>query len=438
MSFPSTFRATLWGILFAYISLIPFYYLQPVGYALNTTTITLFKYLPLILILIIFIATFLPRNVPSSLHHHPPVIVTFAIGFYLLIVFISLVGSDYPKEGFLKAIYYTLTGPLILYLRLPRNDATQGRISGLFSVFVLIAALVAFYGILVFIAKNDFLWGAIYRQYNPYFSGTSRVSSSLGNAVFAGAYFALCYPLSLSAAIHETRPNWKTGYGICTGLILLALFLTFTRGAWISAALATAIYVWPKRNTLIHHARTHLSVHRLVIALIFLLTLTAVLEGIGFGQPMSQAWHLFWSRTDHLTDPTNTESFRLAQYTTTLNVLKDHPFLGLGFGTFTRQFQLYKSANTPAGYIANTTENFYLMVACETGIIGLIAFLFLLTLLLRAIHRTKHNTQHPAQRDLCLSCLSALSGFLFDMATWDALNQPTLRRTFWIITALCL
>ena len=51
-----TIIQVLWITLFAYISLIPFYYLQPVGYELSAQTITIAKYLPVPIILTIGIA----------------------------------------------------------------------------------------------------------------------------------------------------------------------------------------------------------------------------------------------------------------------------------------------------------------------------------------------------------------------------------------------
>ncbi|OGG44066.1 MAG: hypothetical protein A3F84_28090 [Candidatus Handelsmanbacteria bacterium RIFCSPLOWO2_12_FULL_64_10] len=117
-------------------------------------------------------------------------------------------------------------------------------------------------------------------------------------------------------------------------------------------------------------------------------------------------------------------------------MLQDHPFFGVGFGNFTRLFEKYKHPSTPSGYIATTTENMYLMFACETGIIGLVTALILFFALIRVIYKGYRAASPGPDKDFLLVSLGAFCGFLFNMATWDALNQPTVRMTFWMLVGL--
>jgi putative inorganic carbon (hco3(-)) transporter len=130
-----------------------------------------------------------------------------------------------------------------------------------------------------------------------------------------------------------------------------------------------------------------------------------------------------------------TERYRLAQYRTTVIVLGQHPLLGVGFGNFTRVFDQYKAPETPASYV-RTTENMYLMVACESGGVGLVAFLSLLGAIGTRFLRAFHREQDPGLRRLRLAFLASFSAMLVNMVFWDALNFPTIRLLFWFVAGI--
>jgi O-antigen ligase len=423
-----------WQFLFTYISLVPFYYLQPVGFGFDSIPLAILKFLPALILILLVVCT-----LPQLKLQIPPTClpVFFFAATYFFICLVSLIGATYPVDGILKFAYYALTGLLIPYLLVAQLSKDQQAVQTVTQTLVIIAALVAFYGIIVFFSSKDVLWESAHRKFNPNFSGVGRLSSTFGNAVVAGAYFSLCLPFAFWAVNREKRSNWKIAYGICTGLILIGLLLTFSRSAAIAAVVASAVYLVPRGKWLFSHVGKPLSSKKFVIVLIFLLTCTATIEGMGFGQPIQQAWCSFWLRTSRLTELSDYELFRLAQYGTTWNVLLAHPSLGVGFGNFTRQFERYKHISTPLSSVT-TTDNMYLMVTCETGLFGVATFMALLTALIRVIHTTYRRSQPLPQCDLLLASLAAIYGFLINMVAWDALNQPTVRMTFWILVGIGL
>ena len=424
-----------WGFLFAYISLIPFYYLQPVQFALDPSSVTVLKYLPLPIIGLLALFSFLGHLLHCFRLRR--ISVDPYVGFYLAACVFSLVGTIYLTEGALKFAYYPPTGLLLPYLLV--SQVGRGElVHKIVRWMVWVSAGVAFYGITVYVTGRDYIWGAMYEAYNPYYSGTQRAASTIGNAVFCGSYLALCLPYGLWAFASQGLSRQKRIYGILGGLILAGLGLTFTRGAWVAGGLACGIYLWPRADIVWNHARRVLTPDRVVLGLTILLLLIPVLEGLGFQGPIHQTWTAFWGRLDQAVRVSTTESFRLAQYKTTWRVLQDHPFLGVGFGTFTRLFEKYKDPSTPSGYQATTTENMYLMVACETGALGLAGILVLLFVLIRAVYRGYRAAPPGPDRELLLASLGSFCGFLFNMATWDALNQPTVRMTFWMFVGLAL
>jgi O-antigen ligase len=135
---------------------------------------------------------------------------------------------------------------------------------------------------------------------------------------------------------------------------------------------------------------------------------------------------------------TQSEPFRLAQYGTTWRVLQEHPLLGVGLGNLTRRFEEFKDPLTPAGFIATTTENMYLMILCETGLLGGLVFVLLLGKLFWILYGCVKTGDGVVERGLALASLASLAGFVINMFTWDGLNQPTVRITFWIIAGIGL
>ena len=422
-----------WCFLFAYISLVPFYYLQPLQLVDKNPPFYLPKYLPPLLIGLLTclalvgwtLGRFRPLRTPLDLY----------AGSYLIVTGVGLTGATYLVIGAMKLFYYTLTGIYLPYLVVSQFSGREA-IHKLIRWATGVAAAVALYGICVYASGSYFFWGQFYEAYNPYYGGADRAASTLGNAVFTGSYLALCLPFSLWAFDSERSRGRKMLFGMFTLLIMIGLGLTFTRGAWLAAAVACVIFLRPRANAIWQHARRVVNIHRVVIFLTVVLLLVPVLEGLGFKRPIHQTWTGLWSRVGQSFQIRSTESFRLAQYGTALRVLRERPLLGVGFGNFTRLFEKYKDPSTPPIHLATTTESMYLMFACETGLLGLVAVLFVFYAVIHALYGAYRAAPPGPERDLLVAALGAFSGFLLNMGTWDALNQPTVRMTFWMFVGI--
>jgi O-antigen ligase len=135
-----------------------------------------------------------------------------------------------------------------------------------------------------------------------------------------------------------------------------------------------------------------------------------------------------------------TERFRIAQYYTVGNILVEHPLLGVGFGTFTREFEKYRYAENymVREFPEHTTENMYLMFLAETGIAGLLSRLALMGAVFLALLRAWRQAPEGPRRDLLWAYLAGYGGLAFNMLTWDVLNEPTMRMAYWLWTGLVL
>ncbi len=86
----------------------------------------------------------------------------------------------------------------------------------------------------------------------------------------------------------------------------------------------------------------------------------------------------------------------------------------------------------------HTTDNMFLMVLAETGVVGLLATVALLAALLHAGVSARRAQPPGDERDLLLAFLASTTAMLVSMLAWDLLNDPTVRIAFWMVTGLAL
>ena len=229
-------------------------------------------------------------------------------------------------------------------------------------VLIMAAVVTGFDLLQIFILPPDFLthFGYGPRTIAPYqhiAQGTStlRFPATLGGPNQLGTYLIL--PICLSVAILIRRPRaWAAAL---LGASLISLIWTFSRSAWIGAAVAaatTAIVTLPAR------LRRPVTIIGGLILTIGLLALPAVISRGG----QLQYFILHSSVANH--DQANlSDAQHAASLSDGATSVRQHP-LGNGLGTA-------GPATFRAGSV-NIIENYYLQIGYETGLAGIILFLF--------------------------------------------------------------
>lgn len=439
-----------WALLFAYVSLVPFYYLQPVRLTLEPATLTAWKYLPLGFVgcLVGFALAAGWSRAARALRTVSPVFVASVAAYAGISLLSVAAGAEYQLVGLLKALYYGATGPL-LPLLIVIQFAHRELVSRLVHWVVCVAAVVGLYGLAVNVSGSDPLWGETQGAHNPTYGGVDRAGSTLGNPVVAGSYLALCLPFALWACRSASAASRAGFYAVCAGLMALGLALSFSRGAWLAGAVACAVQLWlrgqaPSRSTVLRGHRRDWVIWALcgVLLLSVVADLLSVFASGRYRTRGALMWRQLGERVEQTVNWRETESFRMAQFGTTRRVLQAHPLLGVGFGNFTRLFDRYqKDSASPLSESSArvvTTDNMYLMVTCETGLLGLAAFLTMLAAIGWALLLGWRFVPPGHQRELLRASFGALSGFLANMVGWDAMNHPAVRITFWMLMGVSL
>ncbi len=196
--------------------------------------------------------------------------------------------------------------------------------------------------------------------YNPAifdFSLAERFADPLDHANTAGYLLAMSLPLGVVVA--AARTGWWRGFGLVScASQMLALVLTFSRGAWLGSA-ASIVYLTVASKKL-----------KLLAAFI----LVAAASALVFPE--------LRDRLDSVTrpgdDPATQE--RLQRFKSALQLGIDHPILGVGYGRGRLKEWLpsYLKGTLLEGAPVLHTHNVYVELFAETGAIGLLTFLWLI------------------------------------------------------------
>jgi len=439
--------------LFAYISLVPYYYLQEQRLTREVPSFSLTKYLPFVLAgtgLLIWIGDLVKQN--RRFRRSPVYAFMFV---YLGLSLCSLIGADYGRIGIVKWIYYNTTGCILCFLVMQygRNWEEVRRLARFMAV---VSGLVVLYTFFIALWGGDPLWGKVQSTYNPYYTW-HRVTGPFGHTVATASYTMFLMPLSLWMWLTIDRLRGKVLWGLVCALYIPVILLTQTRGALLATGISVVLMApWVKKaGGVLRCINRRTWAIGTGIAVVMLLAIGRGLEVdklvVDQLAQVKERWH-------HILEPRTvsikygdreyhygslleyTERFRIAQYHTVSNVLKEHPFLGVGFGTFSRVFDQYKYTENyiEREFSEHTTENMYLMFLAETGWAGLVSRLALMGAVLILVFQAYRRTTKGEQHHLLLAYLAGASGLAFNMLTWDILNEPTLRMTYWMLTGLAL
>ena len=429
-------RASYWifVLLMGYISLVPFYYLQPLS--LERVSFSFFKYLPFLLCLLLAAARLIATRQWRGMVDKTD----WAMGVYLLFCCLSLIGAEYPGIGALKLFYYSVTGISMFYIAQSFDAPALYKILRWVAWF---SGCVAIYGIVSYLVSTDldFLWGRWYDA-THYYSGRYRLSSTLGNPMFLGGFICLTAPI-LVGEIFVARANlYRASLLIGVVAMAISLMLTITRSAWIATIFMTVLWLGLSR----HRRRATKKGIQVGIGVAAAVLLLAPVVSLSLPEKTTQTTELIGDRIGSTGFGEDTIWLRLKMLEIGAAEIVRQPLLGLGFGNFTRIFverpqmpyESYQRISRADTSIPkdHTIENMYLMFAVETGLVSLGAMLFFWYKRLAGLRRIFVATQDRQQRLALLAIFIGMCGFLLSILAWDGLNQPTTRIFFWSLIGM--
>jgi len=132
---------------------------------------------------------------------------------------------------------------------------------------------------------------------------------------------------------------------------------------------------------------------------------------------------------------------RIAVYRNSLNMIKDHPFIGLGANTYMKNYKKYRE---PVEYRNIVTKDYmyahnnFLHMAAEIGLIGLGIFIWLLYKLFMECKNIYKRLDNHYLKIVSLSLSACLIAFLVNGLTESSLYYSRVAIIFWYIAGLSL
>jgi O-antigen ligase len=159
---------------------------------------------------------------------------------------------------------------------------------------------------------------------------------------------------------------------ITTIFLLGVEVLSQSKGGWLALAVSALFII-----IIIGLPRMQLLIRGLVIALLSLIG--SYLAGLIPESLLTPIWEKAGFLRISFTEPTNdsfANSERLAHWLAGIHMFWDHPFLGVGIGNYAMAYPQYALGRfvEPLGH----AHNYYIIMAAETGIFGLLALLYFL------------------------------------------------------------
>lgn len=266
------------------------------------------------------------------------------------------------------------------------------------------------------------LTGILLYYQGIYFPQTpQRIWASFGHPNGLGAVLVLLVPFAFVLILSPASWRIRTAAVSLTILLSTGIYLSFSRTAWVSLLVGLGILTLFRKGKIIFLG----SIILLVVLLIW---------GLNVG-PQSYWKQRIKSFATWRSDP-NVEK-RLIYSGAALRMIRDRPIIGYGpgYGIFMRLYQdKYKQVDT--GEFATAPHNYYLSLTLSTGILGLLAFSWLIFRIFRIAQREIH--QSDSRFTVCFSqaLIAGLAGFLLGSMADDPLLNERISFIFWLLIGL--
>lgn len=276
-------------------------------------------------------------------------------------------------------------------------------------IYIVITALLSVMGIIQYITKI----GLSDKFINGYkFGDTRKIAVTLSNPNNYGAYLVLAIFPVLIIALKEKNNIKKLIYFILFTLIIVNIFFTYSRNAWLGFAIGCIVLIF-----------------------IYSYKLVLVFGGVGIlGLFVPQIFKRISEIFDFSQNIARINLWKLAFY-----MIKDKPIFGIGNGNYVSLYNKYATMHPELRYgniNSYPCHNSYIKIETELGIFGSISFF---SILIGAVLKVKQMVKVTNNNFSC----TFFTGFLASMAAFYFMNisdnlffVPKTTTYFWVLLAI--
>jgi len=325
-----------------------------------------------------------------------PVLVYLAVMVFLLLI--KSPEMNVAVEGLRVMVQY------VFWFFVAANlVSSKSQVKWLADLFLLAGLVVALYGVYQYFTGVEMPSTWIDAKMET--SIKTRVFSIVGSPNVLGSLMILGLPVAFVSYVGTEKAVKKLFYLLAAGAMGMCLVFTFSRGAWLAVLAATILLgLWRDK--------------RILAGMVVLALLTPVL------MPS------VYQRVAYMTTPEFTKSSqkggRLGRWDQALSYWRGAPLTGVGLGRFggavaARHFP------EDSFYV----DNFYLKVSTETGLLGILALVFLLLCGLNLARRSLDEVDDEELHTLGLGILAGLVGVLVHNGVENIFEVPMMSTYFW-------
>jgi len=342
--------------------------------------------------------------------------VNIPLFLFFLITCLSLFHSVNLKDSLRGGVFRLLQYIFVFFIALQEVKDKK-------HIFKIILSMT--FGLLL--ASLDSIWQVsrgrdFIRGYAPVMNiGLARATASFKDPNTLGIYLSAIAPALLALTLYYWKGVKKAIFALVSITVLCAIGLTYSRPTLLAIYIAMITLGAIKRSKM------------LVISLLILAVASPLL--------MPRSIKAFAGSVNYNPLRFMCNDDRIAVYCNSLNMIRAHPFMGLGANTYMKNYKKYKEFPEYRNVVTQDymyAHNMYLQMAAEIGLAGLAIFFWLLYKLFRESLRIYRRLQEGFLKVVSLSLFLCLLAFLVNGLTESSLYYARVALIFWYLAGLNL
>lgn len=380
-------------LFYVLVVMLPFYHNKFVNYRIGGLSII--KYVG-ILCFVAALFHLKQKRTPTRFiaAAHSKLFLLLATWALLSYVRMITLGISVPETG---EIYYSLLLLFFLTITLVDSWAKFRR--------AILASIMSLGLASVYLIREFRLYQSVYVDFRPGYT--------TGDPNYYASSALVVMPLAIAWIQCDRRPVWRWFVMFAIGLMVVGLGLSSSRGGFIG--LAAMLFFILVRNR-----------KRLARNLLILLVISI---------PLALAPH---GPVDRFLNPRRGDkeaiAARLQNWKVAIEMVSDHPLIGVGLGQFIPARQKYEEQGSGKVYIAH---NAYLEYAAELGIPALCIFLWLLYATFRSLQRIE-RTAARVKNIFVYRFSEAMQASLLGFAVSSFFLSAEYQKVFWFLVFMAI
>lgn len=300
--------------------------------------------------------------------------------FFLLISLFSLAVSENLVVS-LRELRVVIIEPIIFYFLLRSVALAKKGLLRLINALILAGLLISLFGLYQYLFTDDVIVAEGVRRIRGVYASPNNLSLFLGRVV----------PISVTIALFGVSGRRRLFYGLASTPMLLCLYLTYSRGAWLLGMPAAFLFIGFMRG------RRTLLVSLAVIAAALLVLL-----------PLFKVERI----ASVLDFQHGTTFLRLKLWQATINMIRDNPIFGVGLDNFLYQYPKYMLPEAWQEPNLSHPHNIIMDYWTRLGILGVVAILWLEAVFFKRGLRLYRHLDDRALQALTLGLMASMVDFL--------------------------